>query len=114
MVSTKVKCFTLVVARKACMPHEALKKRGIIIAFRCLLCKEVLETNKHLFLHSKVTAQVWALFTTIAGIHWIMPEHTADLHSCWIRRKQEPEKMVEDSPISHLVECPEGEEPEDL
>lgn len=44
----KVKCFTWLVARKACLTHEALKKRGFIIASRCLLCKEALETNKHL------------------------------------------------------------------
>uniref|UniRef100_A0A0V0I8W3 Putative ovule protein n=1 Tax=Solanum chacoense TaxID=4108 RepID=A0A0V0I8W3_SOLCH len=37
-------------------------------------------------MHCKVTTQVWAMFTSIAGINWIMPEHTADLLSCWIRR----------------------------
>lgn len=83
--SIKVKC-TWLVARKACSTHEALQKRGINIASRCLLCKEALETSKHLFLHCKVTTQVWALFTTIVGILWIMPEHTANLLSCWIRR----------------------------
>uniref|UniRef100_A0A0V0INB1 Putative ovule protein n=1 Tax=Solanum chacoense TaxID=4108 RepID=A0A0V0INB1_SOLCH len=55
------------------------KKRGSIIASRCLLCNEALEINKHLFMHCKVTTQVWAIFTSIAGINWIMPEHTADL-----------------------------------
>ena len=58
----------------------------LIIASRCLLCKEALETNKHLFMHCEVTTQIWAMFTAIAGINWIMPEHTADLLSCWIRR----------------------------
>ncbi|XP_059288373.1 uncharacterized protein LOC132041681 [Lycium ferocissimum] len=62
------------------------KKRGINIASRCTLCKEALETNKHLFLHCKVTAQVWALFINLAKVNWTMPEHTADLLSCWIRR----------------------------
>ncbi|WMV46344.1 hypothetical protein MTR67_039729, partial [Solanum verrucosum] len=82
----KVKCFTWLVARKACLTHEALQKSGSIIASRCLLCKEALETNKHFFMHCKVTTQVWAMFTSIAGINLIMPEHTAYLLSCWIRR----------------------------
>ncbi|WMV58636.1 hypothetical protein MTR67_052021 [Solanum verrucosum] len=92
--SIKVKC-TWLVARKACSTHEALQKRGINIASRCLLCKEALETSKHLFLHCKVTTQVWALFTTIVGILWIMPEHTADLLSCWIRRGGTPSAFIE-------------------
>ncbi|WMV54378.1 hypothetical protein MTR67_047763 [Solanum verrucosum] len=37
-------------------------------------------------MHCKVMTQVWVMFTSIAGINWIMPEHTADLLSCWIRR----------------------------
>ncbi|KAG5590841.1 hypothetical protein H5410_041355 [Solanum commersonii] len=64
---------------------EAMQKRGIIIS-RCLLYKGALETNKHLFMHCKVTAQVWAMYTSIANEHWIMPEHTSDLLSCWIKR----------------------------
>ncbi|WMV36518.1 hypothetical protein MTR67_036414 [Solanum verrucosum] len=82
----KVKCFTWLVARKKCLTHEAMQKRGINIVSRCLLCKEALETNKHLFMHCKVTAQVWALFTSIANEYWTMPEHTSDLLSCWIKR----------------------------
>lgn len=37
-------------------------------------------------LYCKVTAQIWALFTSIANINWTMPEHTTDLLSCWIKR----------------------------
>ncbi|WMV33325.1 hypothetical protein MTR67_026710 [Solanum verrucosum] len=79
---TKVKCFVWLVARRACLTHEALQKKSISIASRCLLCKEALETNKHLFLHCKVTTQVWALFFNLASLNWCMPEHTADLLSC--------------------------------
>ncbi|WMV26638.1 hypothetical protein MTR67_020023 [Solanum verrucosum] len=68
------------------MTHDKLQKRGRIIASRCYLCKETLETNNHLFLHCKVTTQVWALFTNLASLNWIMPEHIADLLSCWVRR----------------------------
>ncbi|WMV06616.1 hypothetical protein MTR67_000001, partial [Solanum verrucosum] len=52
VATAKVKCFTWLVARKKCLTHEAMQKRGINIVSRCLLCKEALETNKHLFMHS--------------------------------------------------------------
>lgn len=45
---TKMKCFTWLVSREACLTLEALQKRGINIASRYLLCKEALETNKWL------------------------------------------------------------------
>ncbi|KAG5569956.1 hypothetical protein H5410_059722 [Solanum commersonii] len=44
------------------------------------------ETNSHLFLHCRVTGQLWSLFLRLTGNSWTMPEHTADLLSCWIRR----------------------------
>ncbi|WMV53982.1 hypothetical protein MTR67_047367 [Solanum verrucosum] len=78
---TKVKCFVWLVARRAYLTHEALQKRGINIASRCLLCKEALETNKHLFLHCKVTTQ--------GG-------------------QQESKEVVEDSTCVYLVEYLEG------
>lgn len=46
---TKVKCFTWLVVRRACLTHEALQETGIWIASRCSLCKEHLETNNHFF-----------------------------------------------------------------
>lgn len=81
----RVKCFIWLVARKKCLTHEAMQERRINIVSRCLLCKEALETNKHLFMHCKVTAQPWVLFTTIDNEYWTMPEHTSDLLSCWIK-----------------------------
>lgn len=43
------------VARKDVLTHEVMQKRRINIVSRCLHCKEALETNKHLFMHCKVT-----------------------------------------------------------
>ncbi|WMV24199.1 hypothetical protein MTR67_017584 [Solanum verrucosum] len=44
------------------------------------------ETNNHLFLHCKFTAQIRNLFLNITSMNRTMPEHTSDLLSCWIRR----------------------------
>ncbi|WMV15569.1 hypothetical protein MTR67_008954 [Solanum verrucosum] len=86
LVPTKIKCFTWLVVRKARLTHEAVLKRGIQIASQCFLCNEYAETNIHLFMHCKVTGHLWSLFFSLWVIKWTMPEHTADLLSCWIGR----------------------------
>lgn len=54
---------------------------------RCLLCNNEAEvTNNHLFLHCRITPQIWTLFLSLTDTKWIMAEHTADLTSCWIER----------------------------
>ena len=85
-VPTKVRCFSWLVARRAYLTHEKLQRRGFEIASWCSLCNETNETNSHLFLHCKVTAQLWAIFLSRTHTHWTMPEHTADLLSCWVRK----------------------------
>lgn len=83
---TKVKCFTWLVVRKACLTHEVLQKKGRVVVTRCFLCNETRETNNHLFLHCKFTAQLWNMFFSLTKTVWTMPEHTADLMSCWMKR----------------------------
>lgn len=85
-VPTKVRCFTWLVARRACLTHEKLQRRGFQIASWCSLCNETYETNNHLFLHCNFTTQLWAIFLRRTNTSWTMPEHTADLLSCWVRR----------------------------
>jgi len=85
-IPTKVKCFTWLVIRRACLTQEKLKKRGFQIVSRCFFCHEKEETNSHLFLHCRVTVQVWHMVLSISQEPWVMPEHTADLLSCWMRR----------------------------
>ena len=76
---TKVKCFTWLVVRKACLTHEVLQKKGRVVVTRCFLCNETRETNNHLFLHCKFTAQLWNMFFSLTKTVWTMPEHTANL-----------------------------------
>uniref|UniRef100_A0A0V0IIL0 Putative ovule protein n=1 Tax=Solanum chacoense TaxID=4108 RepID=A0A0V0IIL0_SOLCH len=82
----KVKGFTWLVIRRACLTQEVLQKKGRQLVPRCFLCNITGETNKHLFLHCKFTTQLWNLFLNITSTSWTMPEHTSDLLSCWIRR----------------------------
>jgi len=83
---TKIKCFVWLVAKRAYLTHEVLQRKGVQLVPRCFLCNETNETNNHLFLHCRVTGQLWSLFLRLTGNSWTMPEHTADLLSCWIRR----------------------------
>lgn len=83
---SKVKCFVWLVTKRACLTQEVLKKKEHQIVSRCFLCNETDETNNHLFLHCKITAQLWSLFLKLTDSNWTMPEHTSDLLSCWIRR----------------------------
>ncbi|WMV45334.1 hypothetical protein MTR67_038719 [Solanum verrucosum] len=85
-VSLKVACFTWLVIRRACLTHEVLQRRGIQICSKCYMCRQKRETNSHLFLHCTFTAQIWSMFLNFLEVKWTMPEHTADLLSCWIRR----------------------------
>lgn len=86
---TKVKCFTWLVSRRACLMRFS-KMWNFHIASRCILWCETRETNNHIFLYCKFTAQLWSLFLELTKVKWVMkwvmPEHTIDLLSCWIWR----------------------------
>uniref|UniRef100_A0A0V0H9Q1 Putative ovule protein n=1 Tax=Solanum chacoense TaxID=4108 RepID=A0A0V0H9Q1_SOLCH len=87
MAPTKVKCFTWLVVKRACLTHhEVLQKKGRVVVTRYFLCNETWETNNHLFLHCKFTTQLWNLFRSFTKTEWTMREHTADLMSFWMRR----------------------------
>ncbi|WMV47512.1 hypothetical protein MTR67_040897 [Solanum verrucosum] len=62
---TKVKCFTWLVSKRACLTQEKLKRRGFQIVSRCF-CHEKEETNNHLFLHCRITVQVWHMVLSIS------------------------------------------------
>ncbi|KAG5585385.1 hypothetical protein H5410_045819, partial [Solanum commersonii] len=54
--------------------------------WKCAFAGKTGETSSHLFLHCTFTAQIWSMFLNFLEVKWTMPEHTADLLSCWIRR----------------------------
>lgn len=79
----KVAYFVWLVARKACLTQDNLRRRGISLCSRCHLCGREEETNSHLFLHCSVTVQVWNIFIALTGIQWVMPDSTIEMLSCW-------------------------------
>ena len=77
---TQIKCLTWLVARKSCIAHEVLWKKGFQLvskySFVMILQRQII----------KLTTQLWSLFFSLTSNNWNMPDHTSDLLSCWIKR----------------------------
>ena len=78
IVPAKVKCFTWIGIRRACLTQKVLQKKWRPLVPRCTLCNLTGETNGHLFLHCKYTSQLWELFLNISGQTWSLPEDTGE------------------------------------
>lgn len=55
----KVACFVWLLSKEAVLTKENLMKRGRTLTPSCVFCGEQTETVKHLFLHCKITGQLW-------------------------------------------------------
>ena len=58
--------------------YERLRQRTKSICER-----EELETINHLFLHCKLTGQLWRIFLNLKGIMWVMPRDTLEVLENW-------------------------------
>lgn len=96
----KVSCFVWLVANKACLTPENLQKKDWHLVSRCLLCNDAQENNSHLFLHCRVTDQLWQLFLTLGKVKWVMPGITLDLLRCWNNSAGSKAKWWKVMPIS--------------
>lgn len=63
----KVTCFSWLVARQAVLTQDDLMKRGRQLCSRCFFCETETETTHHLFLHCKVTEELWQMFFNSVG-----------------------------------------------
>lgn len=78
-----------------CLPHLLAQMLLQLIlvevhkTFGIKLCIQQKGTEEriHLFLHCKFTAQLQNMFFSLTKTVWTMPEHTADLMSCWMKRE---------------------------
>ncbi|WMV54061.1 hypothetical protein MTR67_047446 [Solanum verrucosum] len=105
----KVACFVWLLAKEAMLTQENLMKRGIILCLRCFLCREQAETVNHLFLHCRITRQLWRLFLNHRGITWSILGKITEALTSWEQAGLLAKKQVEDSPSKHLVDNMEGE-----
>lgn len=61
-----------------------LQKKGFQLCSRCPLSEEQSEVT-HIFLHCKVTSQLWNFFLSIFGTSWTMPNSITEMLKCWTR-----------------------------
>lgn len=81
----KVACFSWIVAWEACLTQSNLQKRRFQLCSRCPLCEEHPEEVGHLFLHCRVTRQLWNMFLAMLGMSWAMPKSIVELLQGWSR-----------------------------
>lgn len=74
----KVACFSWLLAKEAVRRHEILRKKNIILVTHCCLCGEAAETVGHLFLHCRITDQLWKNFINLSGMQCTMPSKIVD------------------------------------
>uniref|UniRef100_A0A0V0HJ22 Putative ovule protein n=1 Tax=Solanum chacoense TaxID=4108 RepID=A0A0V0HJ22_SOLCH len=48
-----------------------------------VFCGEQAETVRHLFLHCKITCQLWRLFINLKGFSWTMPGKVTEALQSW-------------------------------
>lgn len=95
----KVACFTWLLAREAVLTQDNLLKRGYQLGSRCHLCEAQEETVNHLFLHCRVTDQLWKIFINLRGIQCLMLGRIKEVLTSWKRdgdhsRQKERWKIV--------------------
>ncbi|XP_060210534.1 uncharacterized protein LOC132637471 [Lycium barbarum] len=82
-IPCKVACFSWLLAKEAVLTHENLKKRNWTMCSRCFLCEKEVETIGHLFLHCRITDQLWKIFINLRGIAWTMPRKITEALFSW-------------------------------
>ncbi|OVA18062.1 BTB/POZ-like [Macleaya cordata] len=66
---------------------NSLKRRGRVLANRCEMCGVTEETCNHLFLHCKVTSELWAFVAYSFNISWCIPQSVEQLLFMWPKVK---------------------------
>ncbi|WMV43211.1 hypothetical protein MTR67_036596 [Solanum verrucosum] len=79
----KVSCFTWLVAKQVVLTQENLMKRGIHLSPRCFFCEEKAETVTHLFIHCRITLQLWEMFLSKKDLNWVMPRKIDQTLKIW-------------------------------
>ncbi|KAF5457906.1 hypothetical protein F2P56_021979 [Juglans regia] len=79
----KASFFVWTAALGKILTTDNLRRRNIIIADWCCMCKRGGESVDHLLLHCEVARTIWdAVFNRI-DLAWVMPETVMDALACW-------------------------------
>ena len=62
---------------------DQLKRRGVTLANRCLLCEEEEESIDHLLIHCPRAEMLWEIFLAIIGSSWVFPRTIRQTLHAW-------------------------------
>ena len=62
---------------------DQLKRRGLTLVNRCVMCEEDEEIIDHLLIHCKCAKMLWDLFLSIVGISWVFPHSVLHTLLAW-------------------------------
>ena len=62
---------------------DQLKRRGLTLVNRCVMCEKDEETIDHLLIHCKCAKMLWDLFLSIVGISWVFPHSVLHTLLAW-------------------------------
>lgn len=79
----EVQCFTWLVAQEVCLTQHNLQRRAVLCN-RSVMCEEGYEDSSHLFIHWKVTQQLWSILLNLLEITGFLLGNTKEL-LCWNR-----------------------------
>jgi len=79
----RVAFFVWTAALGKILTHANLRRRGIVVAEWCVMCKKHGESVDHLLLHCDVARVIWSFFYSLFGVEWVMPSSVVDLLSGW-------------------------------
>ena len=85
---------------------DKLKRRGLTLVNRCIMCEEDEETIDHLLIHCKCAKMLWDLFLSIVGISWVFPHSVLHSLLAWqgvVVGKKRKKKLVS-SPFVPVLE----------
>jgi hypothetical protein len=62
---------------------DNLRKRHVIVIYRCYICKKTGESVDHLLLYCDVASALWSSLFSCFGMSWVMPRWIVNLLACW-------------------------------
>ncbi|CAN0908747.1 Putative ribonuclease H protein At1g65750 [Linum grandiflorum] len=83
MVPTKISCFTWLASADSVATIDNLRRRGMIVPNRCVLCCRSEESVSHILLHCRYTVKVWNWFKAGFGIFGPWPSCVQQLLLEW-------------------------------
>ena len=82
-VPTRISFFVWTAVLGKILTNDNLRKRRVVLVNWCCLRKNDGESIDHLFIHCSLAKQLWDMFLTLFGVHWVMPQKLQDLIACW-------------------------------